>query len=134
MISPPVFGPRLSSRYFDRPLPFEKGKEELFTKQERGRLVRGPQENVFSRRKQRKRRRFLWRGESILRYLCFLLLKSSPVEKNNGGELSSVVVRLQFRSNNRTCAGLVALSSSAVSSVTAAASPPLSVLPFNDTS
>src|SRR6185437_10600677 len=37
---------------------------------------------------------------------------------------------VQFKSNNRTCAGLVALNSNAVSSPTAAASPPLSFFPL----
>ena len=44
------------------------------------------------------------------------------------------VRRIQLRSNKRTCAGLVALSSSERSSLTAAASPPLSVFPLSDTS
>src|SRR5437762_13918808 len=41
---------------------------------------------------------------------------------------------LHLRSNKRICEGLAALNSNALSSLTAAASPPLSFFPFNDTS
>ena len=43
-------------------------------------------------------------------------------------------LRSQFRSNKRTCDGFVALNSSALSLLIAAASPPLSFFPFSDTS
>src|SRR5205814_6599059 len=48
--------------------------------------------------------------------------------------LRSLLFIRQLRSNKRTCDGFVALSSSELSSLTAAASPPLNFFPFSDTS